>query len=70
MIGLVVLRIIVFERSEFDFIYILRGGLSFRNNELSGVFVFEATKTKTPTFTAKFDLRLHRKDRTEDNKTD
>ena len=32
-----VLRIIVFERSLFDFIYILRigfvGGLSFRNNE-------------------------------------
>ena len=68
---MVVLLIIVFERSQFDVIYILRigflGGLSF---SLRGVFVFEITKTKTPKFTVKFDLKLGGKNRTEDNLTD
>ena len=56
--------------------YILRigfvGGLSFRNNENleRGVFVFKITKTKTPKFTVKFDLKLDGKNRTEDNLTD
>ena len=38
------------------------GGLSFRNNENleRGVFVFKITKTKTPKFTVKFDLKLSR----------
>ena len=34
------------------------------------VFVFEITKTKTPKFTVKFDLKLGGKNRTEDNLTD
>ena len=38
--------------------------------KLSGIFVFETTKIKTPEFTAKFDLKLHGKDYTEDNLTD
>ena len=33
-------------------------------------FVFEITKTKTPEFTVKFDLKLGGKNRTEDNLTD
>ena len=32
--------------------------------------VFETTKTKTPKFIAKFDLKLREKDQTEDNLTD
>ena len=35
-----------------------------------GVFVFKITKTKTPKFTVKFDLKLGGKNRTEDNLTD
>ena len=35
-----------------------------------GVLVFVITKTKTPKFTAKCDLKLCAKDRTEDNLTD
>ena len=38
----------------------LGGGLS----KLRGVLVFEITKTKTPKFTVKFDLKLGGKDRT------
>ena len=34
------------------------------------VFVFEITKTETPKFTVKFDLKLGGKNRTEDNLTD
>ena len=34
------------------------------------VFVFEITKTKTPKFVVKFDLKLGGKNRTEDNLTD
>ena len=37
---------------------------------ISGVFVFEITITKNPKFTAKFELNLLGKDRTEDNLTD
>ena len=59
----VVLRNIVFERSYSRYIY-------FTDCFLCGVFVFETTKTKTPKFTAKFDLKLRGKDRTEDNLTD
>ena len=44
------------------------GSLSFR--KLRGVFVFEITKTKTPKFTIKFDLKLSGKNQTEDNLTD
>ena len=35
-----------------------------------GVFVFEITKTKTPKFTVKFDLKLGEKNWTEDNLSD
>ena len=35
-----------------------------------GSFFFEITKTKTPKFTVKFDLKLGGKNRTEDNLTD
>ena len=34
------------------------------------MFVFEITKTKTPKFTVKFDLKLGGKNRTEDILTD
>ena len=39
-------------------------------HSLRGVFVFEITKTKTPKFAVKFDLKLYGKSRTEDNWTD
>ena len=64
---MVVLRIIVFERSLFDFIYILQIGFV---GGLRGVFVFEIMKTKTPKLTLKFDQKLGGKKRTEDNLTD
>ena len=37
------------------------GGLSLK---LKGVLVFEITKTRTPKFTVKFDLKVGEKDRT------
>ena len=72
---MVVLRLIVFERSYFDFIYIyyglvFKGGLVFVITKTKRVFVFEITKTKTPKFTVKFDLKLGGKNRREDNLTD
>ena len=36
----------------------------FGGEKLRGVLVFEITKTKTPKFTVKFDLKLGGKDRT------
>ena len=59
----VVLRNIVFERSQNNAIYILLIGFV-------GALVFVMTKTKTPKFTATFGLKLRGKDRTEDNLTD
>ena len=50
------------------FFFFLGGGLSFRR-KLIGVLVFEITKTKTPKFTVRFDLKLGGKDRTKDNLT-
>ena len=41
-----------------------------KTQDLRRVLVFEITKTKTPKFTVKFDLKLGGKDRTEDNLTD
>ena len=43
---------------------------AFRCRKVSEVFVFEATNTKTPKFSATFDLKLHGKARAEDKFTD
>ena len=72
---MVVLRIIVFERSLFDFIYILWIGfvgvlVNFVITKTKRGLFSEITKTKTPKFTVKFDLKLGGKNRTEDNLTD
>ena len=50
--------------------YIFYGLFFLRGSKLRGVFVFEITKTKTPEFTLKFDLKLGGKNQTEDNLTD
>ena len=46
------------------------GVLVFVITKLRAVLVFEITKTKTPKFTVRFDLKLGGKDRTKDNLTD
>ena len=54
--------------TSFIFYRFFLGGLSFR--KLREVFVLGITKTKTPKFTVKFDLKPGGKNRTEDNLTD
>ena len=48
---------------------VFKGGLVFVITKTKRVFVFEITKTKTPKFTVKFDLKLGGKNR-RDNMTD